>query len=163
MRDIIITEYGIADLRGKSDQQVIGALLNVTDSRFQEGLLQRAKQSKKIPATYQIPDKFRNNFPERLESTLGKYREKNLFPIFPFGTAFTEEEIVIGKSLREFKEKAADSKVSIIPGLIGQMVGSVPAEAKPYLERMQLDNPTTRQEKMMQKVVLLALKNAGQI
>jgi len=163
LRDIIITEYGIADLRGKSDQQVIAALLNVTDSRFQEGLLQRAKQSKKIPATYQIPEQFRNNYPERLESILGKYRDKNFFPIFPFGTAFTKEEIVIGKSLREFKEKAADSKMAIIPGLIGQMVGSVPAEAKPYLERMQLDNPVTRQEKIMQKVVLLALKNAGQI
>ncbi|RPJ81686.1 MAG: hypothetical protein EHJ94_03870 [Deltaproteobacteria bacterium] len=163
LRDIIVTEYGIADLRGKSDQQVIAALLNVTDSRFQEGLLQRAKQSKKIPSTYQIPEPFRNNYPERLESILGKYKEKNMFPIFPFGTAFTEEEIVIGKSLREFKEKAAESKMAIVPGLIGQMVTSVPAEAKPYLERMQLDNPITRQEKIMQKVVLLALKNAGQI
>jgi acyl-CoA hydrolase len=163
LRDIIVTEYGIADLRGKCDRDVITALLNVTDSRFQDGLLERAKQSRKIPSTYQIPDRFRNNYPERLESIFGKYKEKSFFPIFPFGTAFTDEEIVIGKSLREFKEKAADSKMSILPGLIGQMVTSVPAEAKPYLERMQLDNPITRQEKIMQKVVLLALKSAGEI
>jgi len=88
---------------------------------------------------------------------------KNLFPVFPFGTAFTDEEIVIGKSLREFKEKAADSKMAIVPGRIGQMVSSVPEEAKPYLERLQLDSPTNRQEKVMQKIVLLALKQAGQI
>lgn len=163
LRDIIVTEYGIADLRGRSDQQVIAELLNVTDSRFQDGLLQRAKQSKKIPASYQIPDQFRNNYPERLETTLAAYKEKSLFPVFPFGTSFTDEEIVIGKSLREFKEKAADSKMAIVPGLIGQMVTSVPEAAKPYLERLQLDAPTNRQEKVMQKIVLLALKQAGQI
>ena len=84
LRDIIITEYGIADLRGKSDKDVIAALLNITDSRFQEDLLQRAKQSKKIPAGYQIPDQFRNNYPERIETTLAAYKEKELFPGISF-------------------------------------------------------------------------------
>ena len=36
LRDIVITEYGIADLRGRTDAEVIAALLNVADSRFQE-------------------------------------------------------------------------------------------------------------------------------
>ena len=45
--------------------------------------------------------------PERLEATIAPFKEKAMFPVFPFGTAFTEEEIVIGKSLREFKEKMA--------------------------------------------------------
>ena len=53
--------------------------------------------------------------------------------------------------------------MAILPKLAGQLVSSVPAEAKPYLERMKLDNPSNRQEKMMQKVVILALKQAGQI
>ncbi|MFZ5572964.1 MAG: acetyl-CoA hydrolase/transferase C-terminal domain-containing protein [Thermodesulfobacteriota bacterium] len=163
LRDIIVTEYGIADLRGRSDKNVICALLNVTDSRFQEGLLQRAKQAKKIPADYQIPDRFRNNYPERLEKALASYKEKKLFPVFPFGTAFTDEEIVIGKSLREFKEKAAESKMAVLPGLVGQLVSAVPESARKYLERMQLDKPTNRQERMMQKIVVLALKQAGQI
>jgi len=138
LRDIIVTEYGIADLRGKNDKTVIANLLNVTDSRFQEELLQRAKQSKKIPADYRIPDRFRNNYPERLESVVSGYKEKGFFPVFPFGTAFTDDEIVIGKSLREFKEKAADSKVTLLSGLMTQMVSSVPKSAKPYLERLQL-------------------------
>jgi len=163
LRDIIITEYGIADLRGRSDKEVIAALLNITDSRFQEDLLQRAKQAKKIPAAYQIPDPFRNNYPERIETTLGVYKEKNFFPVFPFGTSFTDEEIVLGKSLREFKETVADNKMALLPKLAAQLVSTPPEEAKPYLERMRLDSPVTRQEKMMQKVVILALKQAGQI
>ncbi|HCY87546.1 MAG TPA: hypothetical protein DHV36_20600 [Desulfobacteraceae bacterium] len=163
LRDIIITEYGIADLMGKSDNQVIKALLNVTDSRFQDGLLQKAKAVKKVEASYQIPDRFRNNTPQRLEDTMEKFKAKDLFPVFPFGTAFTEEEIVIGKSLRMFKEKMADSKLAVVPGLLGQMVSAPPAAARPYLERMKLDNPSDRKEKLMQKIVLTALKQAGEI
>jgi len=35
LRDMIITEYGIADIRGKSDRDVIAAMLAITDARFQ--------------------------------------------------------------------------------------------------------------------------------
>src|SRR2546428_3613906 len=34
LRDLVVTEYGIADLRGRSDETVIKALLEVADSRF---------------------------------------------------------------------------------------------------------------------------------
>jgi len=163
LRDIIITEYGIADLIGKNDSEVIKSLLNVTDSRFQEGLLNQAKAVKKIEPGYTIPDPFRNNYPERLEKMIAGFKESQAFPVFPFGTAFTDEEIVIGKSLREFKEKMAENKAAALPGLLGQMFASVPAGAAPYLERMQLDKPASRQEKLMQKIVLFALKQAGQI
>src|SRR4029077_8641306 len=39
LRDIVITEYGMADLRGAPDAEVIAALLNVADSRFQPHIL----------------------------------------------------------------------------------------------------------------------------
>ena len=37
LRDIVVTEYGIADLRGKSDRDVIVEMLDVADSAFQPG------------------------------------------------------------------------------------------------------------------------------
>ncbi len=163
LRDIIITEYGIADLSGKNDREVIKILLNVADSRFQEDLLNQAKAVKKIEPGYRIPDPYRKNLPERLEKAMVSFKEENAFPVFPFGTDFTDEEIVIGKSLREFKETMADHKAAALPGLLGQMFASIPAGAVPYLERMQLDKPASRQEKLMQKIVLFALKQAGQI
>ena len=43
LRDIVVTEYGIADLRGKTDAAVIEALLNISDSRFQAGLIEQAQ------------------------------------------------------------------------------------------------------------------------
>ena len=62
LRDIVVTEYGVADLRNASDQEVIAALLNVTDSRFQEDLRQQAVAAGKLPPSHQIPARYRNNF-----------------------------------------------------------------------------------------------------
>ena len=55
LRDIVVTEYGIADLRTRTDAEVIAALLNVADSRFQQELLAQAKAAGKIAADYAIP------------------------------------------------------------------------------------------------------------
>jgi acyl-CoA hydrolase len=37
LRDIVVTEYGIADLRGKSDRDTIAAMLSIADARFRMG------------------------------------------------------------------------------------------------------------------------------
>jgi len=42
LRDIVVTEYGIADLRGRTDEEVISALLAVADSRCPFSLASRA-------------------------------------------------------------------------------------------------------------------------
>ena len=162
LRDIVITEYGIADLRAKSDKDVIAALLNITDSRFQDELLRTAKRAQKIPDDYQIPAPFKNNFPEWIKKTLAPFEKEGIFPPFPFGTDFTKEELVLGKALRWLKERMAEglgSKVSSIGKAIS--VRSVPEKVKPYLTRMQLDNPATSKERMMQKLVIYALTTCG--
>ena len=164
LRDIVITEYGIADLRAKSDKDVIAALLNITDSRFQDELLQEAKSAHKIPDDYQIPAQFKHNLPERIEKNLAPFKKKGLFPPFPFGTDFTKEELALGKALRGLKEKMAEGLGSKASSLGKAMtIRSVPKKVKPYLQRMQLDNPTTAKEKMMQKLVIYALTSSGAI
>ena len=49
LRDVFITEYGIADISGKSDADVIAAMLAITDSRFQDELARTAKDAGKLP------------------------------------------------------------------------------------------------------------------
>ncbi|MFC6655237.1 acetyl-CoA hydrolase/transferase C-terminal domain-containing protein [Roseibium salinum] len=48
-RDIVVTEYGVADLRAKTDEQCIAAMLDIADSRFQQGLLEQAKRAGNRP------------------------------------------------------------------------------------------------------------------
>ena len=70
LRDIVVTEYGIADLRGRTDEEVITALVEIADSRFQEGLVKDAKRAAKIREDYRIPDHALNNRSEQLEGLL---------------------------------------------------------------------------------------------
>lgn len=163
LRDLVVTEYGIADLRGRKDKDAIAALINIADSRFQGELLARAKKAGKIPGSYEIPERYTQNTPQRLEETLAPYRARGLFPVFPFGTDFTDEEIVIGKSLRNFKEKVGESKLTVLPGLVRTIVRKVPEGAAPYLKRMGLADPSCARERLLQKVVVHALQSAGQV
>jgi acyl-CoA hydrolase len=92
LRDVVVTEYGIADLRGKSDRDVIAAMLAVADSRFQNDLLARAKDAGKIERSFELPRECRDNTPERIARALTPAREAGLLPVFPFGTDFTPAE-----------------------------------------------------------------------
>ncbi len=161
LRDVVVTEYGIADLRGRTDRDVFAALLNVTDSRFQESLLAKARSAGKVAANYRIPDAFRNNLPETIEKKLRPYKEKGYFPVFPFGTELTDVELTLARALKTLKA-SLDSKKFRLPGIaqIGK-IGSPPAAAAVYLERMKLDRPSSAQEKVLQKLMLYALATTG--
>jgi acyl-CoA hydrolase len=47
-RDIVVTEYGIAHLRGLSEEQVTQEMIKVADSRFQKQLLEKAKSMARL-------------------------------------------------------------------------------------------------------------------
>ncbi|MGB1580317.1 MAG: acetyl-CoA hydrolase/transferase C-terminal domain-containing protein, partial [Nevskiales bacterium] len=160
LRDIIITEYGIADLRSKTDAQVIKALLNVADSRFQQALLDQAKQAGKLEADYMIPAAHRNNTPQRLAAMLAPHQKAGLFPPFPLGTDLTAEEQTLGKALKGLQARAASkSKLALLWD--AYRVKTIPTAAKPWLQRMQLENPQNLQDRVSQKLLVLELQNLG--
>lgn len=159
LRDIFITEYGIAYLRGKSDEEIIKALLNITDSRFQEELLMKAKKAKKIENNYEIPHEFRNNFPHEISNRLSHLRSKNkrLAPIFPFGSDFKEDELVIARGLKKLKAEM-ETKSGVLKNLLKALFVSPTPNEEPYLKMMNLSSPQKLKEKILSKLVTLALK-----
>lgn len=161
LRDLVVTEYGIADLRGKSDKDVIAALLNIADSHFQDELLEKAKKYAKVPADYQIPPAFRNNTSERLEAEMAPFKSQGLFPDFPFGHDFTEEEIVLAKVLKNLKTRLG-SIGSLMKSLFQAIeVGRIPEAAKPYLARLDLDKPASWKDEAMQRLIAAELIAGG--
>jgi len=92
LRDLVVTEYGVGDLRGKTDRDVIAAMLAITDSRFQDELVRRAKDAGKLERSFELPRECRDNTPERIARALAPAREQGLIPPFPFGTDFTAAE-----------------------------------------------------------------------
>ncbi|MEZ5505755.1 MAG: acetyl-CoA hydrolase/transferase C-terminal domain-containing protein [Gammaproteobacteria bacterium] len=162
LRDIYVTEYGIADVRGKCDSEVIAALVNIADSRFQSDLLQKAKRAGKLSADYTIPEMFRHNTPERLEQIAAKFRANGLLPAFPLGTDFTVEELVVARSLKAVKAKT-ESKSVVIKALMKTLrEGNKPAPEKvlPYLERINLTAPQDLKDRIARTLLIEELESA---
>ena len=113
LRDIVVTEFGVADLRGKTDQEIVHQLLNITDSHFQQGLAKAAKENGKISGTYTIDAAFKQNRVEDISKKLSQYKKRGLFKTFPFGTDLTDEEIFIGKALKILQKKKQNPTVMI--------------------------------------------------
>jgi hypothetical protein len=159
LRDVVVTEYGAADLRGLSDADVIAALLAIADSHFQEPLLAEAKRHGKIGRDYAILEAHRSNRPEVLEQRFALPRARGLFSEFPFGTDLTQEEVVLAKALRHLKQKTEGGWSKLRAALAAAAVRGVPDSLRPYLERMGLSAPTTRSEWLWQRLLVNELKD----
>jgi hypothetical protein len=118
LRDVVVTEYGVADLRGKPDADVIAAMLAVADSRFQAELARQARDAGKLPKNFEIPSAHRENFPERIKTALKPAREAGLLPTFPFGSDFTDAEQRLIPAL-QILQQAQRSPLQL-PGLLWQ-------------------------------------------
>ena len=162
LRDIIVTEYGIADLRGKSDKEVIAQVINIADSRFQLKLVAQAKKAGKLPQDYKIPREYRNNTPEKIESLLKPFQKDGYLQTFPFGTDFSDDDIELGKALRELKAlKNTKNPLKTAIDAVKTYRQPNPAAIERHLKRMGLEQPANRKEKLMQEAVIFALKMSG--
>jgi hypothetical protein len=156
LRDVIVTEYGVADLRGKSDAEVIAAMLGVADSRFQSELARQAKDAGKLPKNFEIRAAQRENLPERVASALKPAREAGLLPSFPFGSDFTDSEQRLIPALQILQE--AQRSPLRLPGLLWQGFTRTPDAADhECLARLDLDAPVTWSERAYRAMVSAAL------
>jgi hypothetical protein len=156
LRDIVVTEYGVADLRGKSDADVIAAMLQVADSRFQNELTRQAKDAGKLPANFEIPKAYSENHPERIADALRPARQAGLLPAFPFGSDFTEVEQRLIPALQVLQE-VQRSPLSL-PAMLWQGWTQPPTSADAEcLARLGLDRPATWQERVYRGLVTAAL------
>jgi hypothetical protein len=156
LRDVFVTEYGVADVRGKSDADVIAAMLAIADSRFQDELSRQAKDAGKLPKGFAIPAAHRENFPERIAAALKPAREAELLPSFPFSSDFTPAEHRLIPALQLLQ--AAQRAPAQLPGLLWQGVSRTPDAAdEECLARLGLDRPKTLAERLYRALVSAAL------
>lgn len=154
LRDIVITEYGIADLRGKSDAKVIEALLNISDSRFQPGLMEQAQKAGKLAKDFRLDPRFADNRPQRLQNIQARHR--HLFPEYPLGSDLSAQERDLLRALNWLKSKF---KLSEILELGKAALDAPDPEAFPaHLERMGLEQPEGLREDLYQRFLLAGLQ-----
>lgn len=155
LRDVVITEYGVAELKGKTDENCIKAIIAITDSEFQQKLVDLAKASGKLTKDYVIPKEHTNNTPEMLNQFMLETEFKETFVPYPFGSDFTPEEEKIAIALEALQK---DKKISTFKLLKKAFTSSNRASHfTKELERLELLNPKSIKEKLYQKIILAYL------
>ena len=156
LRDIVITEYGIADLRGQSDEECVKRMICIADSKFQESLRLEAIKYQKLDPKWFVPKEFTSNNTETLNRKFNQYKQQKYFPAFPFGSDFTDDELTIIKALTYLKANTKNNfaKIKLI---LKALLTSEDSNFERYINRMKLSNPQTTEEKINNKLLSYAL------
>lgn len=160
LRDIVVTEYGIADLRGQDDGEVMKRLINVADSRFQAALVAAGVACGKLEPGYEVPAAYRRNTPQRLASALDSHRREGHLPDYPFGTDLTDLEQALSDALRALDRMRGRPRALI--ALAWRALRSpASAAAQPYLARLQLESATGLRERVAGRLLGQLLAERG--
>ena len=158
LRDIVVTEYGIADLRGKTDHEIVAALVGVMDARFQDAFVADAKRAGKLARDYRIPDAALGNLPARLASRFAPWRQRGLFGELPFGSDFTAEEVVLARALKSLAAAGQTWSGRFALARAALLQGPPDAKLRPYVERMGLQKPASLRERLELRLLTAALQ-----
>jgi len=150
LRDLVVTEYGIAELRGRTDEECIKALVGIMDARFQDELLEQAKKAGKLDADWKVPAAARKNTPEHLERAFADYRA--MFGEYPFGSDFTEVEQRLIPALERLK-RLSKSKMRLLQALLR----GKPDKHVEALDRLGLAEPQSLGERAYARLVAAML------
>lgn len=157
LRDVYVTEYGSADLRGKSDEDCIKAMLAISDAQFQDGLADQAKAAGKLRSDFVIPTQWRTNSPAQLRIRLAPPEIARTLPAFPFGSDFTNEELKLIDALR-FLQSVSSSLPRLVRFSLKSLFTKNQAPRNELLmQRMELDRPRGMKLRLIRRMLLRAL------
>ncbi len=160
LRDIVVTEYGIADIRSQSDQEVYLRLIRIADSRFQQDLLRQAQKAGKVASSFRLPVEWCQNTPKSVQDGLQAAGE-DAFPAFPFGCDFTAQELILGKALRGLKAATATRRGKVATLWRALRAGAGDDAMQPLLERMSLGAASGFKAQMDRRLLVYGLRLTG--
>ncbi|HWT14322.1 MAG TPA: acetyl-CoA hydrolase/transferase C-terminal domain-containing protein [Patescibacteria group bacterium] len=155
LRDLVITEYGIADLRGATDEECVQRMLAICDARFVDALVSKAKDAGKLSRDYALPDAARANTPQGLHDRLKASGALEHLPKWPFGSDFDATELCLIGALKHLK-----ARTSTTAGRLGTIARALLRRSDRHaaaLARMGLSAPQGTQDKLMARLLCLAL------
>jgi len=154
LRDIVITEYGIADLRGASDAEIIERLLAITDSRFQGELIEHAVKAGKLPKSFELDEGAKHNTPEALAARFDRSGAMAALPHFPIGTDFSNAEAELAVALGALRKS---TRTRLARYAIRGRRHVHDERLQPALERLDLDAPRGIRQRITRAIVAGAL------
>ncbi|MCF8866161.1 acetyl-CoA hydrolase/transferase C-terminal domain-containing protein [Xanthomonas campestris pv. campestris] len=160
LRDLYITEYGIADLRHKTDQDCVLEMAGICDARFQTALLAQARQSRKLRDVPEQAARAQRNTPQALEAALAPFRRDGSLPDYPLGSDFTDTEQRLLPALGWLKS-ATTGKTAALATLMRALLSRAAGDAA-CLQRMDLATPRSLGDRVQAKLLAYALQQTRQ-
>ncbi len=160
LRDLYLNEYGIADLRGMTDEDCIIGMIGIADAAFQPALLSEAKRAGKLCADFLAQPHWQHNRAERVRAALAPFRADGTLPDYPLGSDFTEVEQRLLRALAWLKRNTAGAgaKLATVARALLSRAASDPAS----LQRMALDAPRGIGERLQARLLNYALQQTRQ-
>ena len=155
LRDLYITEYGIADLRGKPDEDCITAMAAVTDARFVPDLLETAKRDRKLRRDFAMPDAWARHVPEALAGALAPFRADGTLPDYPLGSDFTPVEQRLVRALAWLKAVTGTRRATL--ATVAAALAGTGDDDREALARMDLASPHGLGDRLQARLLRLAL------
>ncbi len=160
-RDIFVTEYGIAATRGRTDAEVIDAMLRIADSAFQPALMAEAKQAGKLPREHQLSEGSTANSLDALQAVFRQPEFKAHFPDYPLGSVLTADEQQLIKALEWLQSNTATTSSKLRAFLAAMNTRALPAN-NAAIERIGLADASGLGPKVLRRLVRYALNRIDQ-
>ncbi|WP_337245911.1 acetyl-CoA hydrolase/transferase C-terminal domain-containing protein [Luteimonas sp. gir] len=159
LRDLYITEYGIADVRGATDEDCVRAMARVADADHQPALLERARAAGKLDPRFVQPSAWGRNTAAHLRDALAPLRRDGTLPAYPLGSDFDAVEQRLLPALAWLKSASATRAGKLRTVLAALREGRTGDTAA--LQRMALDAPRGLQERLLARLLALGLRRAA--
>ncbi len=160
LRDLYVTEYGVADLRDAGDGDCVRAMLAITDAAFAPAVAARAAAAGKADAG--DARHALDNTPARLAEVLGPLRRAGVLPAFPFGSDLDAGERRLATALKRLGARMAGGGAGRVAMLArAALAGGARDEGeRAALARMGFDaSPAGLRERLERGLLLVALRD----
>jgi acyl-CoA hydrolase len=157
LRDLYVSEYGIADLLHQTDEECVISMAGITDARFQGELLEKAKASKKLRPDFILEAEWSRNTPQRLREALAPFRRDGTLPDYPLGSDFTDVEQRLVKALGWLKKETATGPNKLLT--LSKAIGAGTHDDDEAMRRMRLDKTSGFKTWLEAKLLGYALRN----
>ena len=160
LRDVMVTEYGIADLRGASDSECIERMLALADARFEPALRQQAVAAGKLsPRAATAAGDSPRHSADSLVAALRPFRADGTLPDYPLGCDFTVVEQRLVKALGWLKRETAHP-IGKLRTIATALLPRPTADAE-ALQRMDLAAPASLRDRLEARLLGLALQRTA--
>lgn len=156
LRDVFVNEYGIADLRGLTDEDCVIAMAGITDAAFQTRLLEQAKAVKKLAGDFTAPSRWQQNRAATLAARLAPFRADGSLPDYPLGSDFDAVEQDLLRALTWLKS-ATSTRMDKLRTVLAALRQPAADSDALYLQRMGLEQPAGFGEQLDARLLRLAL------